>query len=440
MKNLRPAILAILACSLILSLPSCSKGDDGNGNEYEEIEQTDDFIGYVPHRTEYCVLFYGVGGGNLDSFILSHIQEGISQRSSDRVQMAMQFKFSYYLQQVPFYPEWSNTCRLMVTGKDDENGYLKKKVADEDYDMGTGAALESFLRWAMQTCPADHYILSLWGHGNGWNPAFDNSTKAVVFDDNTGTYLRLDDLVGALKASGMPLDALILDSCAMGMAEIYAALSGIARYAISTPSISSGSTGNFQTLMQFLESSGAYSEGGLRQALEMYVDKSIKDMKFQSERCDLSVTDLDDMDRLTDIIRDLTDCLVDAYEDQGTAINKAVAGTIRLVKDDGFFPLDLGNLVDNLAANLPDSPFEGIRQRLAAFKKDSFHSARTQALEEAGLELFLSITLMDHSSYYNFRYDDSYPLLELDKKTRWSRFLEINTQDTDHNGFLYDES
>lgn len=437
---MRHDLWAISAALLILFFSSCSKDKDEDRFIYEEIEQTDDFIGYEPHKSEYCVLFYGVGGGNLDAFLLDHIQEGISQRSSERVQMAMQFKFSYYLQMIPFHPEWSNTCRLMITGEGDGNGYLKKKLAGEEYDMGTADALASFLQWAMKTCPAEHYILSLWGHGNGWNPAYDATTKAVLFDDNTLTYLKIGDIVSGVKESGMHLDAMILDSCAMGMAEIYAALSDITDLAVSTPAISSGGTGNFQTLMQLLESSAPFEEGGLRKALEAYVDKAMKDMKFQTEKCDLSVTDLRKMDSLMEIAGDLTDALTKAYKDHDKTINQAVRSTIRMVKDEGFFPLDLGNLVDNLSLLLPDSPFPSIKERLAAFKKESFHSARTQALKDEGLELFLSVSLMDYSTYYALRYDESYPLLKWDEKTRWSRFLEINSQDTDNNEFLFDES
>lgn len=91
---------------------------------------------------------------------------------------------------------------------------------DNEIDMGDPYELRDFVQWVVTYYPAQHYMLVLWNHGNGWTMMRPSrvTTRAVCGDD-TGTWLDIDQVPKALD--GLPhLDIIGLDACVMQMIEV----------------------------------------------------------------------------------------------------------------------------------------------------------------------------------------------------------------------------
>jgi hypothetical protein len=134
-------------------------------------------------------------------------------------------------------------------------------------DTGNPKPLIEFLRWGMSRCPAEHYLLVLWGHGAGLDqrtPGFtsgDSSAEClsvqsqgisalwpnqalsetvappileILHDYETRHYLSNGCLRFALEKTGQTVDILGLDACLMGMAEIICEFRNSVHFAVTS--------------------------------------------------------------------------------------------------------------------------------------------------------------------------------------------------------------
>ena len=61
----------------------------------------------------------------------------------------------------------------VATGKDAK----ENKVQLCEADSSSTEVLKKFLDWGHETCPADHYLVMLWGHGTGPGGFFSDGSK-----------------------------------------------------------------------------------------------------------------------------------------------------------------------------------------------------------------------------------------------------------------------
>lgn len=82
-----------------------------------------------------------------------------------------------------------------------------------EQNTGTAPLLNAFIDWAVDVAPAEHYILLLNSHGNGW--------KGLLPDDTNNDRLYMYELRDALANSNIfTLDILGFDACLMAMIEV----------------------------------------------------------------------------------------------------------------------------------------------------------------------------------------------------------------------------
>ena len=108
-------------------------------------------------ESTYTIMMYGCGGGNLDKYMVTNIQEALLAGSSDRVKFTGQIKFSAAFQE---YEETAGTQRFIV-GDTPENWYTPVKVLDSELALYDPKNLTDFINWSKEQCPADEYILLL---------------------------------------------------------------------------------------------------------------------------------------------------------------------------------------------------------------------------------------------------------------------------------------
>lgn len=142
---------------------------------------------------------------------------------------------------------WHSTRRYLVTYDDDLNAIGSDLVQDiGEVNMADGDTLVDFVTWAVQSYPADHFVLILSDHGMGWpggwsDPApgaKDRGSAPLIGQlKEDSIYLsELDDALAQIQANtGIDkFDLIGMDACLMSQLEVYSALQPYARYAVAS--------------------------------------------------------------------------------------------------------------------------------------------------------------------------------------------------------------
>lgn len=159
-------------------------------------------------------------------------------------------------------------------------------------NTGDPNSLSDFIKWGIQNYPADHYLLVLWNHGQGWDDtdiyageryrglrrlatgrtqhAFfhtpvrsllekarnNQTTRAILLDDNAKDFLDnlemkkvLDDTA---KLLGRKLDILGMDACLMSMAEVGCQISGNTDFTVGSEQTEPGAGWPYNTVLAAL--------------------------------------------------------------------------------------------------------------------------------------------------------------------------------------------
>jgi Clostripain family len=133
---------------------------------------------------QWTVMVYMAAGDSaeMDDYAVRDLRE-MQRGASEHVHVVVQIKRHW-----PEIPQ-----RYVITG---DEGYGRRRPvaqlqsSDPNHiDMGDRDTLASFLEWAVEECPARHYMLVLWGHSYG-----------LGFGRDHGDPLRLHEIVQALHA------------------------------------------------------------------------------------------------------------------------------------------------------------------------------------------------------------------------------------------------
>lgn len=198
-------------------------------------------------------------------------------------------------------------------------------------NTGDPAALTDFIKWGVKNYPAEHYLLVLWNHGQGWDDtdvyaderyrglrrlatgrvqhAFfhtpvrrtlekaggSNVARAILLDDNAKDFLDNLEMkkvmTGAAKLLKRKVDIFGMDACLMSMAEVGYQVSGSADYTVGSEQTEPGDGWPYHTILSVLAKNPAMTP---RDLSTLIVDKylasypnSIEDgVTFSA--CDLS--------------------------------------------------------------------------------------------------------------------------------------------------------
>jgi hypothetical protein len=124
---------------------------------------------------------------------------------------------------------------------------VRSPVADRVPRVENGAPvpaaqdLERFVDWGVSRYPADHYLVIVWGHGQGWGVAQTGALASrhfggLAFSADSRTFLDIPGLHQALaqvsreRLGGRPIDVYASDACLMQMVEVATELSDSARF------------------------------------------------------------------------------------------------------------------------------------------------------------------------------------------------------------------
>lgn len=296
LKRKLPLLLTLLMGVVIL-FASCSKDDD----PVPTPEPTP-----VPAKPlTYTVMFYGCGGGNLDDCLDFNLNQLEGYGKVSRVNFTGLIKYSK-----PYQQNEATQGTRLLTQTDD--GLKSEQVHDANYRLDNPAHLTEFINEAKANMPADKYILILWNHGQEFGlsdkavqDSYPEGTRAVLFDDNTGTSMSTFEIEKGIKDAGAKLDLVYLDLCNMGMAEVYYQLKDCTKYVMAAANPTPGFGGNYTELFNALQTTDS-----LEAAIKEYVPKCVRNWKNSDcKTADLECYDVTYMDEYASYFKNVTDIL-----------------------------------------------------------------------------------------------------------------------------------
>jgi len=210
---------------------------DGTGADEPEIAATLETTQPIvdPSEQKWLVMIYADADDEvLENDIYFDVNEAETAGSTERVQIVAQidrFQGGY-----DGDGDWSGTRRYFIT-KDDDLNVIRSDLAMDlgEVDMGATNTLVDFATWAIETYPADRYVLIMSDHGSGWPGGW--------YDDDSinpsGNFIALNQMDAALSEiiaqTGIGKFELVgMDACLMGMLEVYSMLEPHALYAVAS--------------------------------------------------------------------------------------------------------------------------------------------------------------------------------------------------------------
>jgi hypothetical protein len=225
----------------------------------------------------WTVMVYMAGDNSLDPEGVQDLKEMKKVGSTDQINVVAQFD--------------------RAVGHVARRYYLRKGgVVTGDAVASLGAvntgdpkALTDFIQWGVDKYPAQHYLLVLWNHGQGWDDtdiyaderfrdlrrlasgairhalfhapvraalkkaATDNVTRAILLDDNAKDFLDNHEMKQVLadtdKLLGRKLDILGMDACLMSMAEVGYQIRDSAAYTVGSEQTEPGEGWPYQSIL-----------------------------------------------------------------------------------------------------------------------------------------------------------------------------------------------
>ena len=331
-------------------------------------------------------------------------------------------------------------------------------IATKLYDPNT---IHQFIEFSSLFCPAEEYIFTVWGHGNGFEPTVDipgkyhentDATRGVIGDEwNDGEKLDMYELSQAIKATGRaPLKGIFFHNCLMGNMETLTELRDVAEYIACSAHLLNS---DYTVLPAFIrgliekddvEEAFAYMLGDVTPAWQECYSHD----EGKSVNGDFKLLRTSELDGIIDATRRLADRLIALYPTQKEAIDLATTQVYRFNSpfDDvdlswasPFF--DLQDYADKLAANTGDAELKAIAQDM----KQAFGRAILQRADISWsvqhLDHYSLSVCLFHQAFYNFDYTgaagnpwnwkcnigEGYEQCTFHKLTGWGNFLRINT-------------
>lgn len=364
---------------------------------------------------------------------------------------------------------WSGARRYYIT-QDDDLAKINSKLMEDlgEVNMADPATLVDFTAWAIQTFPADHYVLILSDHGMGWPGGWTDGDMqdSVVASERiplvklmgNALYLnQLDQALGQIRQqTGIEkFDIIGMDACLMGQLEVFSMLEPHARYAVTSEETEPALGWAYTAFLQALVQNPGMSAADLsKSVVQSYIDgdqrivddaaradfarelgasrgSAAQFAKEMSRDVTLSAVDLSKVPALMSSLNDLAYAL--QSDEQSTiagARDYALAFTNIFGEKTPSAYIDLGNFVqilkkesgDGNVQTLSDQVLAGIKQAVIAEKHGSAKKGAT------GVAIYFP-----NSSLYRSPYSgpQSYTAVasRFAKTSLWDDFLAFHYND-----------
>ena len=325
--------------------------------------------------------------------------------------------------------------------------------------------MRMFLEFSSLQCPAEEYVMGIWGHGSAFDAMNDvpgkyeikNPTRGVMSDEWVDDeWMDMYEMYDAMKAAGIDhFNTLMFHNCFMGNIESMTQARNLADYIFGSAHVLS-SDGRLMT--EFVrgmvetgdpeKAAGLMFERSTPEWQDGYLDEEEPD-KFPNG--DYKMIRMDKFQPIIDASKQLCDRILALYPTQKEAIDRATASVYRvhpigekkLQYNYPFF--DIANYAQLLAKETGDDQLKTISTSLDQAFKDAFVHYRDVNNSVQHLDHYtLSVCLLPQY-YYTFdyktatsgsvlnNYNEGYEKCDFHKLTGWANWLNTNTQSLDSN-------
>jgi hypothetical protein len=344
--------------------------------------------------------------------------------------------------------KWVGVYRFHV---EKGNGPLLRNAIQEpglptNADMGSGETLADFVSWGKQSYPADHYLLIIWNHGQGWRfqtalrqeiktaaasgrgsrfAAPENlgnqrsqvgGFKSVSFDDDTGHFLYNSDVADSLaKVLGSSkIDVLGFDACLMAMIETGYAMKSVANMLVGSEELEPGAGWKYDDFLAGMNAGApALNADGVAKLLVASYKKQYGDIN----RTTLSAIALDNIREVSNAVSRFADQLSANLATE----NKSIAQARSACKSYGSqAPIPMRNPID-----------------LTFFAKNLLNQTKSATLQAAATDVINKVKSAVIATYASARLNTqagygSYGLSIYFPATK----TDFNDDKPDNNGYL----
>ena len=434
----------------------------------------------VPQPAKFTVFVYGNAGGTMDEIIEFGFWERIKGYLKDHnnVRVVCMYKYGMDLPEAgsPFSGKYAQPGDIVWFELNDETDLDKiKEEGMQAIGMGEEAkqlkicnpnTMRMFLEFSSLQCPAEDYVLAIWGHGAGFDAMNDvpgkyeikDVTRGVMADEwVSGEWMDMYEMYAAMQAAGIDhFRTLMFHNCFMGNIETLTQARHLADYIIASSHVLN-SDGRLMT--EFVR--GLVETGDPEKAGQLMFERSTPEWQngySEDGACDngdYKMIRTDKFQPIIDASKQLCDRLLALYPTQKEAIDRATKSVYRIHPLDGnenmkfqwVYPFfDIANYAQLLAKETGDAELKAISADMDQAFKDAFVHYRDVSNSKEHLDRYtLSVCLLS-KLYYTLDYKTTFPEKDLlnnynegyekcdfHKLTGWGNWLSTNTQELDSN-------
>ena len=446
--------------------------------KFDTWSKTKDMID-VPQPAKYTVFVYGNAGGKMDNAIEEGFWEKIQKYLTDHNNVRVMCMYKYGKDDPdagnPFKGKYAAPGDIVwfeLTDKTDLNKI--KESGLQALGMGEEAkqlkicnpnTMRLFLEFSSLHCPAEDYVMGIWGHGSGFDAMNDvpgkyeikNLSRGVMTDEWVdGEWMDMYQMNDAMKAAGIDhFNTLMFHNCYMGNIETLTQAYKFADYIFASAHVLS-SNGELMTefVRGLVETGDPVQAGGLmfERCTPVWQNSYVDEKEGICWNGDYKMIRTDKFEAIIDAAKQLCDRLLELYPTEKEAIDRATKSVYRVepideYKNEFLTPFfDIANYAQLLAKETDDVELKNISATLDnAFKEAFVHYRDVNNSKEHLDHYTLSVCLL-RQLFYTFdyktnapqlktlnNYNEGYEKCDFHKLTGWGKWLNTNEQALDSN-------
>lgn len=436
----------------------------------------DDEMIDVPQPAKYTVFVYGNAGGTMDFIIEQGLWERLQQYLTDHnnVRVVCMYKYGKDLPDpdkafTGKYAAPGDIVWFELTGETDLNTI--KEQGMQAIGMGEKAkqlkicdpnTMRMFLEFSSLLCPADDYVMGIWGHGSGFDAMYDvpgkyevlqaRATRGVMVDEWVDNeWMDMYEMYDAMQAAGIEkFNTLMFHNCFMGNIETLTQARSFADYIFASAHIlSSGGELMTEFIRGLIETGDAEKAGKLmfERCTPEWQNSYVDVAKNAYANGDYKMIRTDKFEPIIDAAKQLCDRILALYPTQKEAIDRATKSVYRFEpidanKNEFIYPFfDIANYAQLLAKETDDAELKAISAAMDKAFDEAFVCYRDVNNSKEHLDHYtLSICLMS-KLFYTFdymtnvpdlkalnNYNEGYEKCDFHKLTGWGNWLKTNEQ------------
>ena len=436
----------------------------------------DDEMIDVPQPAKYTVFVYGNAGGTMDFIIEQGLWERLQQYLTDHnnVRVVCMYKYGKDLPDpdkafTGKYAAPGDIVWFELTGETDLNTI--KEQGMQAIGMGEEAkqlkicdpnTMRMFLEFSSLLCPAEDYVMGIWGHGSGFDAMYDvpgkyevqqaRATRGVMVDEWVDNeWMDMYEMYDAMQAAGIEkFNTLMFHNCFMGNIETLTQARSFADYIFASAHIlSSGGELMMEFIRGLIETGDAEKAGNLmfERCTPEWQNSYVDVAKNVYANGDYKMIRTDKFEPIIDAAKQLCDRILALYPTQKEAIDRATKSVYRFEpidanKNEFIYPFfDIANYAQLLAKETDDAELKAISAAMDKAFDEAFVCYRDVNNSKEHLDHYtLSICLMS-KLFYTFdymtkvpelkalnNYNEGYEKCDFHKLTGWGNWLKTNEQ------------